>query len=460
MLDSDTVEPSENGKAELRKELKDKNLSQNQLAEKAGVSEDTVKRLLGTKKCPNGVERWSVKNIANFLGISPIKLVNPSSWYHELQLPPEFELLIRDRTTTFYGREFVFDEIENFVSNNPNGYFTVVGDPGMGKTAIAAKYIIDHPRTICFFNIRAEGINRPDLFLRIVRQQLIQRYNLQKLDDADFSTLLTKVSEKLTPYERIVIVVDALDEVNQEPSGNLLFLPYILPKQIYFFLTRRPYEQAEKRLHFSPITPTKELDLSKYPTDNYRNVKEYIAGFLNEEKYQDAMNQWIQKQEYPSKDNFINVIAKKSESNFMYLRHVLPQIANGFYNTGNLETLPTGLQEYYYNHWQIMGMTNKHLRSGKIKIIYAMSALRRAASRGIIAKYSKQNEMTVQEVLDGWTEFLHKQENIQPIRYRFYHESFINFLHRQDIVQAAGISLPNISGELAEVMTEGLFDDE
>ncbi len=85
-----------------------------------------------------------------------------------------------------------------------------------------------------------------------------------------------------------------------------------------------------------------------------------------------------------------------------------------------------------------------------------MCALSSPASREVIAKYSKQNELSVQEVLNGWAQFLQKQEDYQPARYRFYHESFRDFLHRQHIVQAAGVNLPNISAEVADIMTEGL----
>ncbi|NER29593.1 MAG: hypothetical protein F6J89_18710, partial [Symploca sp. SIO1C4] len=128
----------------------------------------------------------------------------------------------------------------------------------------------------------------------------------------------------------------------------------------------------------------------------------------------------------------------------------------GFYNDKPLDELPVGLQGYYENHWQLMGMTTKPLPRNKIKIVYVMCALRGAASREVIAKYSKQNELTVQEVLEGWAQFLQKQESYQPPRYRFYHESFRDFLHRRDIVQAAGVNLPDISAEVADNITEGL----
>ena len=456
MRKSDKVQSSESGKARLKQAYKDAGLTQEELAKQASVSVDTVKRLLGTKDCPNGVERFAVKNIAKILNIKPTDIVDAKDWYPQQELPPEFERLIYEKTQSFCGRKFVFDAIQEFINNNPNGYFTIIGDAGMGKSAISAKYVLDNPEAICFFNIRAEGMNRPELFLKKIRQQLINLYQLQDVEDADLSWLLIKVRDKLSAGEHLVIVVDALDEVDQDASGNILYLPTNLPNGVYFLLTRRPHNHNDKRLNFSLATPTRELDLREKKQESNRDVKEYIWELLNDEKYQQGLSQWIEKQKHVSSKDFVEEIAIKSENNFMYLRCVLPAIADGFYNDNPLDELPVGLQGYYENHWHLMGMATKPLPRNKIKIVYVMCALRNAASREVIAKYSKQNELNVQEVLDGWAQFLQKQESYQPARYRFYHESFRDFLHRRDIVQAAGVNLPDISAEVAKNMTEGL----
>lgn len=456
MRESDKVRSSEQGKARLKQAYKEAGLTQEELAELATVSVDTIKRLIGTKDCPNGVERQAVKSIAAVLNIKPTDIVDTKNWYPQRQLPPEFERLIDEKTQLFCGRRFVFNAIEDFLENNSNGYFTIIGDAGMGKSAISAKYVLDNPGTICFFNVRAEGMNRPELFLKKIRQQLITRFQLTNVDDADLSTLLTKVKEKLATWERLIIVVDALDEVDQEAAGNLLYLPTILSNGIYFILTRRPYNQNEKRLNFSPSIPTQELDLRDNCQKSFVDVKQYIRQLLDVDEYKQGLNQWIQKQSQVF-DDFVEKIAAKSENNFMYLRCILPAIANGYYNDKPLDELPIGLQGYYENHWEIMGMTAKPLPKNKIKIVYIMCALRSAASREVIAKYSKHNELNVQEVLDEWAQFLQKQESFQPPRYRFYHESFRDFLHRRDIVQAAGVNLPDISAEVAMNMTEGLI---
>jgi hypothetical protein len=75
----------------------------------------------------------------------------------------------------------------------------------------------------------------------------------------------------------------------------------------------------------------------------------------------------------------------------------------------------------------------------------------------MIVKYSQEDNFTVQEVLKGWTQFLQEQKTYQLPRYRFYHESFRDFLQRQDIVEAAGVSLSEIGAEVANRMDEGLI---
>lgn len=131
----------------------------------------------------------------------------------------------------------------------------------MGKSAMAAKYVYDH-KAICYFNVLQEGRNRPELFLKSIRQQLINRYQLDNAENDDLSALLVKASSKISDGERLVIVVDALDEVEQEPGAeNILYLPKTLSDKVYFFLTRRRYEPSKKRLYTEGVEEV-ELDLT------------------------------------------------------------------------------------------------------------------------------------------------------------------------------------------------------
>ena len=430
MRPSDKVQSSAKGKEYLRKKLQEKDLTQEKLAQLANMkSTDTIKRLLGTKDCPNGVERWQVTIIATALGIEPTDIVDPKDWYGENSLPPEFESLIAEKIKIFCGRQFVFDAFQQFINENPHGYFTIIGDAGMGKSSIVAKYASEH-KSPCYFNILVEGRNRPELFLKSIRQQLIDRYQLTSSEDADLPTLLAKVARKLTLGERLVIAIDALDEVKQEPGENFLHLPTTLPNGINFLLTRRPYNLGKKRLSVSPGVPVKELDLrdGKYVNFNQNDIKEYIRFILNTDSdYKNGLKNWIQTRSLTD-TIFVEHLANKSENNFMYLRYVLPAIANGDYNDLSLKQLPEGLQQYYQNQWVRMGMEANPGQLMEI-VLYILLEIGTPIPCEMIAGIAEVDECEVAQVLeDKWVEYLKKQNVKEKICYSIYHASFIDFL--------------------------------
>ncbi|OYD95791.1 hypothetical protein CDG76_12775 [Nostoc sp. 'Peltigera membranacea cyanobiont' 210A] len=343
--------------------------------------------------------------------------------------PDEFKALIEEKTKVFCGRKFVFDEFDDFLKRHRKGYFTVIGDAGMGKSAIAAQSVLKY-KAICYFNIRAEGRNTPDQFLQSIRQQLINRYQLENAENDNLPTLLTKVNEKLATGEPLVIVVDALDEVEQPGSGNLLDLPKNLPTRIYFLLTRRRYTQNEKRLLTEEV-PEQQLDLTAndYEIWNRKDVKEYISTFINDEPEHHGLKAWIQKHNIQP-PYFIEQVAQKSENNFMYLYYVLPSISRGDYQDLSLEELPEKLQGYYEQHWKQMQMHTPDKWTNAI-ILCVLVEVGKPISCESIARITGRDEYDVLELLNKWLEFLRKQKQNQEDYYSIYHQSFADFLRNQ-----------------------------
>ncbi|BAY80500.1 hypothetical protein NIES25_69880 (plasmid) [Nostoc linckia NIES-25] len=381
------------------------------------------------------------------------KDVSPSSLLYR------FQLLIADKTEGFVGRQYVFSEIADFIDNQPNGYFTIEADPGIGKSAILAKYVQDN-NCIAHFNVRS-GINSAADFLESVCQQFINRYNLpypslppNATQDGRFlEGLLNEVSSKLGEGEKLVIAIDALDEVDlatQKDGTNILYLPPYLPQGVYFLLTRR-----RVTLPFVVHAPQYFLNLMEYKEQSRGDVQEYIRRVTERSK----LLAWIDKQQM-SVEEFINQLADKSENNFIYLRYVLPQIEQGFYQDLSITELPTGLEGYYEDHWRRMGMNAKPLPHTKLKIIYIMGEIHQPVSRSLISEYAEEKELTVQDVLNEWEQFLHKQLIEKQTCYSIYHASFLDFLHRKDIVQAAGVEIRKINAMIADVLWKGLFGDE
>ena len=343
------------------------------------------------------------------------------------QPPSEFKPLIEEKLKSFCGREFVFAKFQEFQQNHSKGYFTVVGDAGMGKSTIAAKYVSQH-NCPCYFNILAERRNRPEDFIKSIREQLIQRYGLQNVDDTNLLGLLVKAREK----NKLVIVVDALDEVDQ-PDGaeNILYLPEHLPEGVYFFLTRRPYAEGQKRLRTSVTEEELDLRAELYQNLNLEDIKTRIRSFLIDPEYQKDLHNWITDRNI-NQDTFITEVAAKSENNFMYLRYVLPEIARGCYKDLSLDKLPDGLQNYYEQHWKRMGM-EKATQELKVIILYIIVEWNTPPiSLSDIAAIADTDEYEVEEVLEEWCEYLRVQtineDGEEEKCYRVYHASFLDFL--------------------------------
>jgi len=444
-------------------------LNQAQLSVELSISEATVKQRMGEiyRKFSSSFPELSDQQGAGKLKILQTKLIQ--KYYQPSQpvvatqasnsspYPEEFISLIEEKIRRFCGRQFVFESFQQFMNANPHGYFTIVGDAGMGKSSIVAKYVSEH-KSPCYFNILVERRNRPELFLKSIRRQLIDRYQLPKSEDADLPTLLAQVAGKLTAGERLVIAIDALDEVEQEPGENLLHLPTTLPNNVYFLLTRRPFNLSQRRLAVSPGVPVKELDLrdSDYVHFNQNDIKQYIQYVVKnpDSEYKDALKKWIQTRSITD-TTFVEEVAKKSENNFMYLRYVLPAIANGDYNDLSLKQLPDGLLEYYQSHWVGMEM---EANPGQLMeyVLYILLEIGTPIPCEMIAGIAKVDECDVGKVLDKWVEYLKKQNVDGEICYTIYHASFLDFLKGKREMDSNRRIFREVNQRIAEYLEQGI----
>ena len=356
----------------------------------------------------------------------------------------QFQSLIQDKTEGFVGREYVFEAIQTFIQENKKGYFTIIGDPGQGKSAILAKYVQDNG-CIAHFNVQLQGPNRADQFLESVCKQLVARYQLpydplpsNAMQDGEF---LGHLLDEIAPGRNgqpVVIAVDALDEVDSGSyrDANILYLPPHLPDGVYFIMTRRRGVEVP----LTTYTPNQIISLLDYQADSQRDVRLYIQNRVDDSG--NLRQQIDERQE--TIIIFTDKIADKSENNFMYLRYVLLDIEKGLYKDLSLDSFPQGLQGYYNFHWRRMGMTANPLPDAKIKIVYILGEVKQPVSRQQICDFSGEDTRTVQTVLNEWEQFLHELLKDNSRRYSVYHASFRDFLHRKDILEKTGLTIPGI----------------
>jgi hypothetical protein len=375
-------------------------------------------------------------------------------------LPYECETIIQDRTQDFIGRRFVFAAIAEFLQKNRKGYFVLEAEPGVGKTSIMAKLVLLlKRRCVVHFNSQSQGIVRAEQFLENACLHLIRRYQLNypqlpenATRDGNFlSRLLGEVSAKLGG-KKLILVVDALDEVEislQGRGSNVLYLPDVLPNNVYFIVSKQP-----KTL---PLPKHQVFDLMQYSSESLADVKLYIDKRTSNSA---SIQSWINRQNL-QRDEFVAAVAQKSQHNFMYLRHVLNDIDSGKYSDVTLNDLPRELEGYYQKHWDRMEMAvkDKELRRRKLKVIYLLTKTRKPVSWDILADFAEEDTLDLQEVLDDWEQFLGRNSDTPP-DYSIYHASFQRFLHRKDVVEEAGVSLQDIETAISDNLWEDLYGDE
>lgn len=375
----------------------------------------------------------------------------------------DFSWYIQEKTRDFIGRRYVFDQVEAFIQENPRGYFIIKGDPGIGKTALAAQWVKNQGCAHHFIS-RPLGINRSESFLRNICSQLLSAYHLsytflppEAVQDGGFLIrILNDISESLKPGEKAVIVVDALDEVEEiknPQSPNILFLPTSLPKGIYILATSRRTE-----LPLRIECEHQDLLIEQDSKMNIADIRAYVEG----KSARPGIEAYISAQEI-DRELFVEHLVDKSQGNFMYLRYVLPEIERGIYKDLALDTVPAGLENYYEDHWRRMRGDNEQAwLEYKLPVVIALTIVKEPVSIDRLAVYSKVKEKSkIYTVLHEWQQFLYERkveyEGGLQKRWRVYHDSFREFIAAKDEVEGEHVILKEAHLLIAEAMRAEIF---
>jgi hypothetical protein len=360
-----------------------------------------------------------------------------------------FTTLIEKKTHAFVGRQFVIDELSRFIAREPSGYFIIKGEAGIGKSALIAQ-LVKTRGYAHHFVVRTQGINRVEQFLENICAQLIAKYELNRppflppeaaRDSAFLSALLQEAAGKVAANQPVVLLVDALDEVDwRGRSGeNVLFLPPSLPRGVFIVATMRHKEgvplqvERSQTLYLDPASP-----------DNQRDILLYIRQYTSRPAMRTRLQAWN-----TTPDAFEQTMLAKSEGNFMYLHHVLPAVERGEFREGTLEELPQGLRDYYERHWnQIRAIDEDMWVTYRQPVICYLATALEPVTVWQIADWSKIEPARVLAAIRDWREFLDEEITSDTKRYRIYHASFQDFLAAKD--EAREINLRQIHSAVSD----------
>lgn len=349
------------------------------------------------------------------------------------------------KSENFVGRDFVFSAINNFLHRYPKGYFTIVGVPGSGKSAILTQLVLQNS-DIIYYDAQIPGKNRVEEFFTDVCTQLIRKFhslfnsenlNFDNYDSSVFSLLLQQISESLSPDLKLIMIIDGLDRVDihsQAVGTNLFHLPRYLPDQVYFIFARRPYKKSHSGLLIE--APSQVLDLSDFQRENREDVKLYIQRNLTPLPPFPA-REWGKDSSPLLVGEGLGERFNENEDNFMYVQQVLKAFTEGFYDQPeNINSIPQDLESYYQQHWAKMqgdGLSDVAVNVLRVLTVGEMQPMSALA----ISQVINEDVFDVMEVIEQWLEFLQEFREGKETKYQLYHHSFRLWLRRclQGIVQ-------------------------
>jgi hypothetical protein len=386
-----------------------------------------------------------------------------------------FSSYVNKCTEHFIGREWVFKEVNNWLANpfNPR-IFLLVGNPGTGKTAIAARLVQwsdDHVaeafapalrnRWLTYSHFCQAGLDStlsPLTFVQSLSETLANGYpdfrvaleeagSRHILINQDIETVheggqvigaqvrieikggdarplfdqavripLQKLCTN-QPTERIVILVDSLDEAITFNAENnitqLLKLVSDFPPQVRFLLTCRSNSERVFNL-ISPPT----LDLIADAPPGLDEVQTYAISRLNSVPE-------VKRKMLASR------VAEKSGGNFLYAFHVLNDLilkADEIEDPRTLE-LPDELEGVYRKFIEREMASNPTRWNDVYRPLLGPIAVARGEglTKAQLIGITDLAEDTANDVLDVCAQYLVGGE-LTTSPYRIYHQSFRDFL--------------------------------
>lgn len=375
-----------------------------------------------------------------------------------------------DRTgrLQFTGREWLLAEVDEFLNNNDRGYFVLEANAGLGKTAFLA-WLVQERNYIHHFCELTPGVEGISAGLRNLAAQLTEAYNLKSegvLPDAasrpDYLYTILKnaaenqkilksvwenrkkprrIAEKLKNLksatqeceggDKIVVVVDGLDESGALGNQNVMGLPAGLPKDVYFIVSQRP-SKAKLSINDS-ATARVYWSLTAEQEENQADMRRFLGDVTRWPEISKALQEG--KQNY-TQDDFVNTLMTKCDGVWIYLYFLVEEIRRGERFPLDLDALPIGMTQYYVQfckRWR--DVDEQAWDEMHLPLLSMLAATQEAVSARRLIEWTGVDiaERRLNRLLNtDWRAFLAiaTGEN-EKSRYRFYHATLHEFFDGQ-----------------------------
>jgi hypothetical protein len=326
----------------------------------------------------------------------------------------------------FVGREWLLDIVDSFIFNNRRGYFILEGEAGFGKTAFLAWLVQKrfYIHNFCELTPRLDKIGDG---LKSLASQLALAYDLGTegvlpIDTAsrpDFLYyMLEKAAKQRLDNEKIVLVIDALDEGGTFKDRNVLGLPKSLPEGVFIIVSQRPVSVT---LNIDmAITPYFVCCLSDYKEKHEDDIRRFLYNVAIRPKIAASLKEFNY-----TPDKFVTILMEKCQGVWVYLHYIIPEIESGERLISELNSLPEGLVNYYVEYWSRWRENNQWYEN-YLPLLASLAVSQESTSVEMLKEWTgsmlpvPKLRSLLKEI---WRPFLIVSLHNGQERYRFYHQS-------------------------------------
>lgn len=386
---------------------------------------------------------------------------------------PELEKLTKD----FTGRQWVFDDIDRWLRESDERFFILTGEPGVGKSAIAARLTQIRNDVAAYHFCRAGDVEtvRPGRILRSLAAQLGEHLpdygqalantikpihlrvevnitvgsmtgsqvtgvyieNLRESDsENELDILIRAPLEELqkmyterqqTQSDLAIILIDSLDEaVTTTGTTFVKLLTQLskstrLPSWIRFVLTSRPERRVLRG--FEPLQP---YHLQETSNESLSDIRQYVSGRVAQSALQERLHiNGVHPQTLTSE------ITSLSQGNFLYTTLLLNDIEAGYQALDNLAALPKSIDNIYHG---FLSRFSEEDWSDCYKSIFGiLTVAQEPISERQIACFTKLDPEDVRDSIRVARQFFNIHLNIKDQElYSLFHQSLRDYLLNEE----------------------------